>query len=182
MPHPHVTVEDVEEEDEADMITHNDLPDLQEDPEDLDDEEEREQHLEKGDRVYTVDLAPQLEETFHNVLHSKKQDFRDAVPDYLHDFKDVFVEESWTPLPDCKIWDHAIELTEDTKVSNYKVYPMSWDEQAELDAYIDEHLLSGCIRPSKSPMASLCFFIKKKDGKLRFVQDYRKLNAMTVKI
>jgi len=30
-------------------------------------------------------------------------------------------------------------------------------------------------------MASPCFFIKKKDGKLRFVQDYRKLNSMTVK-
>jgi hypothetical protein len=58
---------------------------------------------------------------------------------------------------------------------------MSCSEQTELDAYIDEHLLTGCIRPSKSPMASLCFFIKKKDGKLHFVQDYRKLNAMTVK-
>jgi len=30
-------------------------------------------------------------------------------------------------------------------------------------------------------MASPVFFVKKKDGKLRFVQDYRKLNAMTVK-
>ena len=30
-------------------------------------------------------------------------------------------------------------------------------------------------------MASLVFFVKKKDGKLRFVQDYQKLNAMTVK-
>ena len=30
-------------------------------------------------------------------------------------------------------------------------------------------------------MASLVFFVKKKDGKLRFVQDYQKLNAMMVK-
>ena len=30
-------------------------------------------------------------------------------------------------------------------------------------------------------MASPVFFIKKKDGSLRLVQDYRKLNAMTVK-
>ena len=30
-------------------------------------------------------------------------------------------------------------------------------------------------------MASPVFFIKKKDGGLRFVQDYRALNAMTVK-
>jgi hypothetical protein len=58
---------------------------------------------------------------------------------------------------------------------------MSRDEQAELNAYIDEHLLTGHIRPSKLLMASPCFFIKKKDRKLRFVQDYRKLNSMTVK-
>ncbi len=37
------------------------------------------------------------------------------------------------------------------------------------------------IRPSKSPYASPFFFIKKKDGKLRPVQDYRKLNSLTVK-
>src|SRR6204780_5900662 len=30
-------------------------------------------------------------------------------------------------------------------------------------------------------MASLVFFIKKKDGSLRLVQDYRALNAITVK-
>jgi len=30
-------------------------------------------------------------------------------------------------------------------------------------------------------MAALVFFIKKKDGSLRLVQDYRALNSMTVK-
>ena len=35
--------------------------------------------------------------------------------------------------------------------------------------------------PSKSPMASPVFFIDKKDGKLRFIQDYRKLNVVMVK-
>ena len=39
----------------------------------------------------------------------------------------------------------------------------------------------GRIRPSKSPMAAPVFFVKKKDGKLQLVQDYRALNAMTVK-
>ncbi|KNZ79156.1 hypothetical protein J132_00215, partial [Termitomyces sp. J132] len=35
--------------------------------------------------------------------------------------------------------------------------------------------------PSKSPMASPVFFIKKKDGSLHLVQDYLVLNVMTVK-
>ena len=54
-------------------------------------------------------------------------------------------------------------------------------EQKELDAFLKENLDSGCICPSKSPMASPVFFIKKKCGSLRLVQDYCPLNAMTVK-
>jgi hypothetical protein len=38
---------------------------------------------------------------------------------------------------------------------------------------------NGRIRQSKSPLRASVFFIKKKDGKLRFVQDYRALNAIT---
>jgi hypothetical protein len=58
---------------------------------------------------------------------------------------------------------------------------LSVPEQAELDAFIKEHVETGRIRPSKSPWASPFFFVKKKDGKLRPVQDYRKLNSLTIK-
>jgi hypothetical protein len=37
------------------------------------------------------------------------------------------------------------------------------------------------IRQSKSPLGAPVFFIKKKDGKLHFIQDYRALNAITRK-
>jgi hypothetical protein len=69
-------------------------------------------------------------------------------------------------LPDRKPWDHAIELEADAKASSTKVYPLSLNEQAELDIFIEENLTSGRIRPSKSPMAAPVFFIKKKDGSL----------------
>ncbi len=46
--------------------------------------------------------------------------------------------------------------------------------------FLDEQLKKGYIRPSKSPYASPFFFIKKKDRKLRLVQDYRKLNEHTI--
>ncbi|GLB41131.1 putative retrotransposable element tf2 155 kda protein type 1-like [Lyophyllum shimeji] len=80
-----------------------------------------------------------------------------------------------------KQWDHAIELEPSSTPSSCKVYPLAPNEQAELDTFLEENLKSGRIRPSKSPMASPVFFIKKKDGSLRLVQDYRALNAMTVK-
>ena len=49
-----------------------------------------------------------------------------------------------------------------------------------LDLWIDEQLEKGYIEPSISPYASSFFFIKKKDGKLRPVQDYRTINSYTV--
>jgi hypothetical protein len=59
--------------------------------------------------------------------------------------------------------------------------PLSVPEQVELDTFIKEHVETARIRPSKSPWASPFFFVKKKDGKLRPVQDYRKLNSLTIK-
>jgi len=50
-----------------------------------------------------------------------------------------------------------------------------------LDAFLEENLHTGQIRPSKSSIAAPVFFIKKKDGLLWLVQDYRVLNAVTVK-
>jgi len=39
----------------------------------------------------------------------------------------------------------------------------------------------GYIRPLKSPQTMLIFFVRKKDGKKRIVQDYQYLNKWTVK-
>jgi hypothetical protein len=97
------------------------------------------------------------------------------------DFSDVFAQESFDSLPDRQMWDHAIELVPDMKPANCKVYPISLLEQKELDVFIAEGLSTGRIHPSKFPIALPVFFIKKKDGALWFVQDYRALNTMTVK-
>jgi hypothetical protein len=50
-----------------------------------------------------------------------------------------------------------------------------------MDAFLEEALATGCIRQYKSPLGALVFFIKKKDGKLCFIQDYQALNAITRK-
>ncbi len=54
-------------------------------------------------------------------------------------------------------------------------------EQEELKEFLKEHLARGTIRPSKSPYAATFFFIKKKNGKLRPVQDYRPVNMWTIR-
>ena len=103
------------------------------------------------------------------------------IPEYLRGFKDVFAKESFDALPERKLWDHAIELEPGSRPTNCKVYLMSPREQVELDAFLQENLHTRRIRPSKSPMASPVFFIKKKDGSLQLVQDYRALNTVTIK-
>jgi len=50
-----------------------------------------------------------------------------------------------------------------------------------LDFFLEENLCTGRICLSKSPIAAPVFFIKKKDGSLQLVQDYRALNSITVK-
>jgi hypothetical protein len=62
-----------------------------------------------------------------------------------------------------------------------KVYPIPINEQKTLNQFIQENLEKGYIIPSKSLTASLVFFIKKKTGDLRLIQDYQKLNSITVK-
>ena len=109
------------------------------------------------------------------------RDWKSLVPVEYQQFSKVFLKESFDELPQRRKWDHAIELVEGAQPFSTKVYPMSLNEQEELDRFLDENLASGRIHPSKSPMASPVFFVKKKDGALRFVQDYRRLNAQTIK-
>ncbi|KAF8633523.1 hypothetical protein AX17_004425 [Amanita inopinata Kibby_2008] len=109
------------------------------------------------------------------------KDFRDPLPNYISEFVDVFAKEAFDQLPEPCIWDHAIKLTLGATPQSCKVYPLSITEQEQLDAFLKENLETGHIRPSKSPMASPFFFIKKKDGTLCPVQDYRMLNALTIK-
>jgi hypothetical protein len=54
-------------------------------------------------------------------------------------------------------------------------------EQQEFQKFINKHLEQGTIQRSKSPYPASFFFIKKKNGKLRLVQDYRPINEWTIK-
>jgi hypothetical protein len=162
----------------------------------VDDEDgdgETESEVDSNDRVFvsflhdeqhinaTSTMSQRLAE--ESQLHNPegKKIFEEIVPKPYHKFKGVFSKDSFDQLPERKPWDHAIELKPGSEPFRSKVYPLSPVEQKELDAFLEENLKSGRIRPSKSPMASPVFFVKKKDGTLRLVQDYRKLNDMTIK-
>ena len=104
------------------------------------------------------------------------------VPEEYQRHKRTFDEKESHWFPPEQTWDHAIDLIPNTPASiDCKIYPMAQGEEESLKEFIKEQLEKGYIRPSKSPYSSLFFFIKKKDGKLWPVQDYRQLNTLTVK-
>ncbi|GLB44823.1 hypothetical protein LshimejAT787_1801600 [Lyophyllum shimeji] len=97
--------------------------------------------MEEGDRLLATALfgypaaeeirasqttSQRLAEAF--ARNSAPKDFRDAVPDYLHDFEDVFSKAAFDELPERKQWDHAIELEPGSTPSSCKVYPLAPNE------------------------------------------------------
>ena len=84
-------------------------------------------------------------------------------------------------MPTRKIWDYAIDIKEKFVPRKRKVYPLLREEREEVQEFIKEQLRKGYIRLSKLPQTVPVFFVGKKDGKKRMVQDYQYLNEWTVK-
>jgi hypothetical protein len=113
--------------------------------------------------------------------NSKLKGFQDIVQTSLHAYANVFSKMAFNSLPECRKWDHAIDLEREPSPGFCKFYPMTLTEQTEMDVFLEKALATGHIRQFKSPLGAPVFFIKKKDGKLHFVQDYQALNAITRK-
>ena len=79
-----------------------------------------------------------------------------------------------------KLVKYHIKLTDPApfKEAYRRIPPQMYDE---VKAHIQEMLDLGAIRPSNSPWASAIVLVRKKDGRLRFCIDLRRLNNRTVK-
>ena len=141
-----------------------------------DDDEDVEEKLEEGERIFWMDW-----DGYRSTGQKLRTQASPAATPYLNEFADVFSKADFDQLPERRPWDHAIELTPGSKPIDCKVYPLNPAEQRALDEFLEENIRTGRIRSSTSPMASPFFFVRKKDGSLRPVQDYRKLNDMTIK-
>ena len=58
---------------------------------------------------------------------------------------------------------------------------MTLKEEEAFNQWLDEQLKAKLIVESKLRYAALCFYIPKKNSSLWLVQDYRKLNQVTIK-
>src|SRR6266702_8100002 len=133
--------------------------------------------------IARVKSNSQLAATTSTKLAIKAQQYtkKVEVPEEYQQFAKVFSEHESKRFPPKRAWDHAIEFKSDApEAVDCKVYPMNRIEDEAVQKFLHDELEKGYIRESKSPYASSFFFVRKKDGKLRPVQDYRKINALTI--
>src|SRR5712672_1848800 len=123
-------------------------------------------------------LAQQMAEKAYDAT---KVNTEETVPAVFKQHWRVFSEQEARQLPPHREYDHRIELRPDAPhVINSKVYPLSQNEQKVLDEYLTDNLEKGYIVASSSRYGSPTFTVKKKDGTLRIVHDYRRLNEFMV--
>ena len=84
-------------------------------------------------------------------------------------------------MPTRKLQDHVIDTKKEFVPRKGKVYSLSREERGEMCKFIAEQLRKGYIRLSKLSQMAPVFFVGKKNGKKRMVQDYQYLNEQTVK-
>ena len=123
-----------------------------------------------------------LQETNNIKINSRNEnatEIKNQLSPELIEFKDVFNEVSANKLPPHRPYDCEINIKPDTNLYYGPIYPLTKKELSALKEYIDEMLAKGFIRKSKSPAGAPIFFVQKKNGELRLVVDYRRLNEIT---
>ena len=115
-----------------------------------------------------------------NLAKAEQPKITEIPPEFCQ-YGKVFSDNEAQQLPKHQPWDHKIDLIPGMEMRKTTVYRLTPVEKVALKEYIEDGLKRGTLRRSEAPHACSFFFIDKKDGKLRPVQDYQPLNAITVK-
>jgi hypothetical protein len=83
----------------------------------------------------------------------------------------VLAEDLPEDLPPRRRVDHAIKVMPGVAPPPKAPYRMSNEELKELKVQLEELLVKGYIKSSKSPYGALVLFVHKKDGTLRMCVD-----------
>ena len=89
-------------------------------------------------------------------------------------------EEIFSDIPGLTyLEEHLITLNTDAPVRR-KSYPVPFSKVTEIENEVKKMMSMGIVEPSKSPYCSPLLLVKKSDGSLRPVVDYRLLNRATI--
>ena len=107
-----------------------------------------------------------------NDLHDEQ---KREIKQLCEEFQDVLSD---CPLK-CKVGECALRLTSDAPI-RVKQYPLPHSQTETINQEVKAMLEMGVIERAKSPYSAPVLLVKKKDGKMRFCIDYRKLNQVLI--
>jgi len=145
-------------------------------------EKDKRKKQKKGKTMEVKKVAEEWEiwdeekETARSEVEAKR-----LVPEKFHKWIKVFEKKQSERMLTRKVWDHVIDVKKEFVPRKRKVYLLSRKKREEVREFVKEQLRKEYIQLSKSLQMVLVFFVGKKDGKKRMVQDYRYLNEWTVK-
>jgi hypothetical protein len=103
------------------------------------------------------------------------------VPREYHKYLKIFKNVNANKLPPHRLCDHKIPLEDGFQPPFGPLYSLSCPELEELKRWLEENLSKGFIHALSSLAAAPILFIKKGDGSLCLVVDYRGINEGTIK-
>ena len=110
----------------------------------------------RGESINKATISTQIAQT--------TQVTEPVIPEWCKDFASVFSEKTHDQLPPHCPYDHTIELHPDFVPKIAKVYSLNLVEMKTCKNFVEEHLRTGRIVPSKSPQASPFFSVPKRMG------------------
>jgi hypothetical protein len=110
-----------------------------------------------------------------------KPNIESIIPREYHKYLKIFEKVNADKLPPHCLCDHKIPLADGFQPPFGPLYSLSRPELEELKRWLEENLSKGFIHASSLPAAMPILFIKKGDGSLRLVVDYRGINEGTIK-
>ena len=118
-----------------------------------------------------------LEQVVNNASHINAQE-RTLLLSLLEDFEDLFYGTlgNWSTEP------VNLELKPDSKPFNSRYYPVPIINKEKFQKYLKRLLEIGVLTPvQQSQYDTLVFIIPKKEGTVRFITDYLRLNQQLVR-
>jgi disulfide oxidoreductase YuzD len=111
---------------------------------------------------------------------NKNKQTERTLPERYSRHQHVFSEEAAKCFPPSRPDDMPVRLKPGAPATlNTKIYPLTRAEMEEWRMFVTKNKALKRIKDSESPWASPVFFIHKKDGSFRLVQDYRGVNSWT---
>ena len=136
--------------------------------------------LRRGSRCYFARVEVQQDQ--HCTMASLTKEQQHQLSACLEAFQDCLTDQLPAGLPSHRDVDHEIDVEPGATPPSRPCFRLPQPDLDELQRQLEGLLRQGFIQQSKSPYGAPVLFVKKADGSLRLVCDWRQLNKNHKKI